>query len=108
MSVPAVSISSSTMIAAAADVADDVHQLGPVEVPDPPLLDDREGGRALGEGPGPLGEARSVTTTVSSGAFGGSSSRHVDRGQLVDRDVEEALDLAWWRSIVRTGRRRRT
>ena len=43
----------------AADVADDVHQLGPVEVPDPPLLDDRERRvEELGEGPGPLGEAR--------------------------------------------------
>jgi len=40
---PAVSISSSTMIAASLDVADDVHQLGPIEVPDPPFLDDREG-----------------------------------------------------------------
>ena len=42
----------------AADVADDVHQLGPVEVADAPLLDDRERRvEQLGEGPGPLREA---------------------------------------------------
>ncbi|HEX5240771.1 MAG TPA: hypothetical protein VFW20_07225, partial [Candidatus Limnocylindrales bacterium] len=34
-----------------------VHELGPVEVPDPPLLDDREGRlQEFGEGPGALGE----------------------------------------------------
>ena len=42
----------------ATDVADDVHQLGPVEVADPPLLDDRQRRvEQLGERPGPLGEA---------------------------------------------------
>ena len=52
----------------AADVADDVHQLGPVEVADPPLLDDRE--RRVERPrrrPGPASRSpRSVTTTGSS------------------------------------------
>ena len=42
----------------APDVADDVQQLGPVEVADAPLLDDRQRRvEELGEGPGALGEA---------------------------------------------------
>ena len=58
MSVPAVSISSSTMIARLpAHLADDVHQLGPVEVADAALLDDRQRRvEQLGERPGALGE----------------------------------------------------
>ena len=42
----------------AADLADDVHQLGPVEVADAALLDDRQGRiEELGERSRPLGEA---------------------------------------------------
>ena len=80
----------------ALDLADDVHQLGPVEVADAPLLDDRERRvQQLGERPGALGEAevghhdRVLDVLVAEVV-----RQHVDRGQLVDRDVEEALDLA--------------
>ena len=80
----------------ALDVADDVHELGPVQVADAALLDDGERRvQQLGEGPGALGEAevrhdhRVLDLLVAEVV-----REHVDRGQLVDRDVEEALDLA--------------
>ena len=82
--------------ALAADVADDVHQLGPVEVADAPLLDDRQRRvEQLGERPGALGEAEvGDDDQVLDLLVAEVVREHVDRGQLVDRDVEEALDLA--------------
>ena len=79
-----------------ADLADDVHQLGRVEVADAALLDDRqrrledlgEGARALGEAE--VGDHDEVLELLLPEVV----AEQVDRGQLVDRDVEEALDLA--------------
>ena len=97
MSVPAVSTSSSTMIARLpADLADDVQQLGPVEVADAALLDDRQRRvEQLGERARPLGEPEvGHDDQVLEVLVLEVVREDVDGGQLVDRDVEEALDLA--------------
>ncbi len=80
----------------APDVADDVHELGLVEVALAPLLDDRQRrAEQLRERPCPLGEAevghdhRLLDVLVDEVV-----REEMDRRQLVDRDVEEALDLA--------------
>ena len=80
----------------AADLADDVHQLGAVEVADAALLDDRERRvEQLGEVAGALGEAEvGDDDEVLEVLVLEVVRQEVDGGQLVDRDVEEALDLA--------------
>ena len=80
----------------AADLADDVQELGPVEVADPPLLDDRQRGvEELGERPRALREPEvRHDDEVLEVLVLEVVRQDVDRGQLVDRDVEEALDLA--------------
>ena len=67
--------------ALALDVADDVHQLGPVEVADAALLDDRQRRvEQLGERPGALGEAEvGDDDRVLDVLVAGSSSRACGR-----------------------------
>ena len=82
--------------ALAAHLADDVEQLRPVVVVRAPLLDDGQGRiDHLGERPGALGEAQvrdhdRVLEVLLDEVVG----QQVDGGQLIDGDVEEALDLA--------------
>ena len=81
----------------AADLADDVEHLGPVEVALTRRFSMIASGRVeqLGEGPGALGEAEvGDDDQVLEVLVAEVVREQVDRGQLVDRDVEEALDLA--------------
>ena len=79
-----------------ADLADDVQELGPIEVADAALLDDRErrveelGERARALREPEVGHHDQVLEVLVLEVV----RQDVDRGQLVDRDVEEALDLA--------------
>ena len=80
----------------AAHLADDIHQLRLVEIALAPLLDDgQRRAQRFREGPGPLGEAKIRDhDRVFEALVDEVPRQNLHRGQLVDRDVEEALDLA--------------
>ena len=79
-----------------AHLADDVEHLGPVVVAVAALLDDGQRRvEELGEGAGALGEAQVRDhDQVLELLLEEVVAEQVDGGQLVDGDVEEALDLA--------------